>query len=191
MRDRDKSGASSTASAPGAVSTPNSPRRPFVLGPAPASSPAKERETAVLAIMTGLLAAKDLPELASEPGRGLDLDLRDELTPRAGVTSRVGALSVRGGLSPASAKQTLEAARLQLQGCYERSLARDPRRTGRIELELALGSDGRVSDAKTKRSTFESSDVVRCVVVRSQSLQFAAGDAGSSTLSFVISFASG
>jgi hypothetical protein len=136
----------------------------------------------VLSLLTGKVPARDLPEMATEPGEVLDVDLREELAPRTGARARVGALATAGGLDAATARKALTDTLPRLRGCYWRGLARNPNLQGSVGLSLSVMGDGRILSAKNIGSDVPDSSVVACLLSRITRLRMPPTDAGTTTV---------
>ena len=160
-----------SASAPPLAST-----APEELAP-PAGASREEHERLALAILTGERDVSRLPEVSTEPGAKLDLDLRDELAPRKpGAKVRIGRLSVAGKVSPDWVQRSLRQNFPRFIGCYNRGLARNPTLQGDVQVQFKLDAQGSVKNAEREANSLPDSDVVSCVVKVVASLTFPAND---------------
>lgn len=173
---------------PAPLAAPSAAPAPPAQGPAPASRPKAEREARVLALLRGELPATSLPEVATEPGEGLDLELREELAPQKRNVVEVASVETEGAVGPGPARSALESLRARFSGCYARGLARNPNQAGQVRAELAIGAGGRVLSAKLVASDLPDPGVRSCVIRRSEALSLPASDAGSTLLKVAVRF---
>lgn len=179
----------SASASPAPSIAPSAPKPPLALAPLPSSAARSEREARVRSLLAGEAAAFLLPEVATEVGEGLDLDLREELAPRKKTKLALEKLQARGALDEPAARRTLDQARPRLRGCYERGHARNPMLQGKVRLELSLAADGRVMSAKLLASDVPDQGVTRCLEQRAARLGFPAADGGTSTLDVTLDLA--
>ena len=68
-----------------------------------------------------------------------------------------------------------------VQDCYERELKRDPGLSGKIEIEITIGENGRVEDATVIGNSTGSKAIGVCAVGRIKRWRFPKPDGGSVT----------
>jgi hypothetical protein len=73
-------------------------------------------------------------------------------------------LRVQGPLRPSAVTGALAGRFDRFHGCYDRARESTPDLGGRIELELDVGADGKVTATATKNSTLADPQLTRCVV---------------------------
>lgn len=66
----------------------------------------------------------------------------------------------------------------QIKACYEKGLNRDPSLYGKIVIQWTIGPGGRVTEARTKSTTMNSSEVENCAVARLRTWKFPEPPAG-------------
>jgi TonB family protein len=66
----------------------------------------------------------------------------------------------------------------QIKYCYERELVKRPDLSGEIEIQVSIGPDGRVINARVARSTLSNPQVEQCVVSRFLRMEFMAPPSG-------------
>lgn len=91
---------------------------------------------------------------------GIDLGGRG----RGTTTVRSGEAVARGALSQEHVGRVLRARLNHVRYCYEKALARTPALAGRVVVELEIGADGTVKEAKVKSSTLQAEEVDVCLV---------------------------
>ncbi|MEZ4317180.1 MAG: AgmX/PglI C-terminal domain-containing protein [Myxococcota bacterium] len=78
------------------------------------------------------------------------------------------------GGAPAGIEQVVERHRNQIKYCYQRELAKNPTLAGSVEVQVAIGPDGTVSDAFLASSDLGNPAVEKCVVGRFLRMRFPA-----------------
>jgi TonB family protein len=98
--------------------------------------------------------------------------------------ARVGSVTteapeVDGALDSSAIARVVRRGQKAVQLCYERELKRDPGLSGKIEIEIEIGEDGRVSSATVASNRLGSDAVGDCIVGRVRRWRFPQPDNGS------------
>jgi FHA domain len=109
---------------------------------------------------------------------------------RARVTSAAPASRGEGHLDRGEIQKVVNAHLYQVQGCYERQLAKDPSLGGKISYEWDVGATGGVSNVRVGRSTVHSTEVTTCIQSAIQGWKFPAPQGGSVTVTYPFAFSS-
>ena len=114
--------------------------------------------------------------IAVEESRGYG---RSTSLPHVGLLlepARTFAAEAADGPAPdsfeAQARETVDAVDADIQACYATALAKSPDLQGRLDVQFAVGPDGRVVSARRVGGTLASSSVESCVLAKVQMLEF-------------------
>lgn len=66
-------------------------------------------------------------------------------------------------LDPAQIRDVIRARPNEVQACYDRALARDANRRGRVLVAFVIGTDGHVTRSEVQESTLGDVDAERCI----------------------------
>jgi TonB family protein len=84
---------------------------------------------------------------------------------------------VRGALDKTIIKRLIARRRNEVRACYETALQKDHSLAGRVELQLTISPDGRVTNATADKSEV-GEDVGACIAHAARSWRFPAVDSG-------------
>jgi hypothetical protein len=180
---------------------------PAPVTPAPdASAIDLPADGGIAALLSGAVPAASLPEVATEPGQGLDHELRRRLTTRevvAGddearkafgeeVSVSVAVKTMSATRPMADAERVAASLRPRLRACYRQGLTVDPAMAGSLVIAVKVGANGDVEDARAAQNVGLSPAVAACIARGYKNATFdpPAGGAGA-TLSVTLTFASG
>ena len=107
---------------------------------------------------------------------------------RARVTAAPQAIRGEGHLDRGEIQKVVNAHLYQVQGCYERQLARDPSLAGKISYEWVVDVSGGVSSVRIGRSTVHSVEVTTCIQSAIQGWKFPPPQGGSVTVTYPFAF---
>jgi hypothetical protein len=93
-------------------------------------------------------------------------------------------LRVQGPLRPSAVTGALAGRFDRFYACYDRARESAPELGGRIELELDVGADGKVTATAAKSSTLADPELTRCVVASVNDLSFYAIESRSSKVTY-------
>jgi len=97
---------------------------------------------------------------------------------------------VSGSLDGNAVAQVVQRRMRSVQDCYEQELKRDPKLSGKIEIEFTIGSEGQVTDATVANNRMESNAVASCIVGRIRRWRFPKPEGGTVTVTFPFIFTS-
>lgn len=109
---------------------------------------------------------------------------------RARVTTAVSAVRGEGHLDRSEIQKVVNAHLFQVQGCYERQLAKDPSISGKISYEWVVDPSGGVSSVRIGRSTIHSVEVTTCIQSAIAGWKFPQPQGGSVTVTYPFAFSS-
>jgi hypothetical protein len=109
---------------------------------------------------------------------------------RARVTAAPQAIRGEGTLDRSEIQKVVNAHLYQIQGCYERQLAKDPSLSGKIFFDWVVGLSGTVSSVRVGRSTIQSIDVTTCIQSVIQGWKFPSPQGGTVTVTYPFAFSS-
>ncbi len=118
------------------------------------------------------------------------LQARGSGSVRARVTASPQAIRGEGTLDRAEIQKVVNAHLYQIQGCYERQLARDPSLSGKIFFDWVVGLSGAVSSVRVGRSTIQSVEVTTCIQSVIQGWKFPSPQGGTVTVTYPFAFSS-
>lgn len=98
----------------------------------------------------------DTPAAQGEAGLGL----RGTAAPEA---ARPADASAGPALSNDAIREVIRAHSPEVQRCYQRALARDPNRRGRVLVAFVIGTDGHVLRSSVAESTLGDADAESCI----------------------------
>jgi hypothetical protein len=107
---------------------------------------------------------------------------------RARVTTAPNAVRGEGHLDRGEIQKVVNAHLYQIQGCYERQLAKDPSLSGKISFEWDVGLTGGVSNVRVGRSSIHSVEVTTCIQAAIQGWHFPAPQGGTVTVTYPFAF---
>jgi hypothetical protein len=107
---------------------------------------------------------------------------------RARVTSAPPASRGEGHLDRGEIQKVVNAHLYQVQGCYERQLAKDPSLGGKISYEWDVGLTGGVSNVRVGRSTVHNVEVTTCIQSAIQGWKFPTPQGGTVTVTYPFAF---
>jgi FHA domain len=107
---------------------------------------------------------------------------------RARVTSAPMAARGEGHLDRGEIQKVVNAHLFQIQGCYERQLAKDPSLSGKIAFEWDVGLSGGVSNVRVGRSSVHSVEVTSCIQSAIQGWHFPTPQGGTVTVTYPFAF---
>jgi outer membrane biosynthesis protein TonB len=128
------------------------------------------------------LGGNDLGRVAARGGEGGPV--------RARVTAAPQAIRGEGHLDRGEIQKVVNAHLYQVQGCYERQLAKDPSLSGKISYEWVVDVSGGVSSVRVGRSTVHSVEVTTCIQSAIQGWKFPPPSGGSVTVTYPFAFSS-
>ncbi len=109
---------------------------------------------------------------------------------RARVNGVPQAVRGEGHLDRGEIQKVVNAHLYQIQGCYERQLAKDPSLSGKIAFDWDVGVTGGVSNVRVGRSSVHSVEVTTCIQSAIQGWRFPAPQGGSVTVTYPFAFSS-
>ncbi len=109
---------------------------------------------------------------------------------RARVTASPQAIRGEGTLDRSEIQKVVNAHLYQIQGCYERQLARDPSLSGKIFFDWVIGLSGGVSSVRVGRSTIQSVETMTCIQAVIQGWKFPPPQGGTVTVTYPFAFSS-
>ncbi|MGA2451035.1 MAG: AgmX/PglI C-terminal domain-containing protein [Polyangiaceae bacterium] len=109
---------------------------------------------------------------------------------RARVTAVPQGIRGEGTLDRGEIQKVVNAHLYQIQGCYERQLAKDPSLSGKVFLDWVIGTSGGVSSVRIGRSTIRSVETVTCIQSAIQTWKFPQPQGGSVTVTYPFAFSS-
>jgi hypothetical protein len=109
---------------------------------------------------------------------------------RARVTASVQAVRGEGHLDRSEIQKVVNAHLYQVQGCYERQLAKDPSLSGKISYEWVVDGGGGVSNVRIGRSSVHSVEVTSCIQSAIAGWKFPSPVGGSVTVTYPFAFSS-
>jgi hypothetical protein len=127
------------------------------------------------------LGGNDLGKIQAHVGTGVV---------RARVTAVPQGIRGEGTLDRGEIQKVVNAHLYQIQGCYERQLAKDPSLSGKVFLDWVIGTSGGVSSVRIGRSTIRSVETVTCIQSAIQSWKFPQPQGGSVTVTYPFAFSS-
>ncbi len=107
---------------------------------------------------------------------------------RARVSAAPQAVRGEGHLDRGEIQKVVNAHLYQVQGCYERQLARDPSLSGKISFEWVIDLSGGVSSVRIGRSTIHSVEVTTCIQTAIQGWKFPPPQGGTVTVTYPFAF---
>jgi hypothetical protein len=172
----------STASVTGLAALAHSAEPPHPVldvGPDTDAGAAAE-ELAAYALLGGALKADTLPEIATEPGESLDVDLRDKLAPVRSLgglgdleRKRIASIgAVQAPDSITNAARAVAGMRAGFRRCYGLGLLQNPEATGAVQVTLRVDESGAVTSAQLKASRKQLEPIVPCMKSRASAAQF-------------------
>lgn len=107
--------------------------------------------------------------------------------------ARVGSVKteapeVDGSLDPDAIAKVVSSRKRMVQDCYEKELKRDSGLSGKIEVEITIGEDGNVEDARVAKNGVGSEAVGSCIVSRIRRWRFPKPERGSVTVNLPFIF---
>jgi hypothetical protein len=150
-------------------------------------------------------APSDSLRVASGTGGGKDVDTKtvSELgankmgrvqgatgsgTVRARVTAAPQSIRGEGHLDRGEIQKVVNAHLYQVQGCYERQLAKDPSLSGKVSYDWDVGLTGGVSNVRVGRSSIHSVEVTTCIQSAIQGWHFPTPQGGTVTVTYPFAF---
>jgi len=127
------------------------------------------------------LGGNDLGKVQARVGTGVV---------RARVTAVPQGIRGEGTLDRGEIQKVVNAHLYQIQGCYERQLAKDPSLSGKVFLDWVIGTSGGVSSVRIGRSTIRSVETVTCIQSAIQGWRFPQPQGGSVTVTYPFAFSS-
>jgi len=127
------------------------------------------------------LGANDLGKVQARVGTGVV---------RARVTAVPQGIRGEGTLDRGEIQKVVNAHLYQVQGCYERQLAKDPTLSGKIFFDWVVSTSGGVSSVRIGRSTIHSVETVTCIQSAIQGWKFPPPQGGSVTVTYPFAFSS-
>nr|ADI21619.1 hypothetical protein [uncultured myxobacterium HF0130_06F04] len=105
------------------------------------------------------------------------------------VGMKMGAIEADGSLDSAAIGKVVRRGQKAVQACYEKELKRDDSLSGKVEVEVTVGEDGKVSDVYID-DALGSSSLKGCIKSRVKRWRFPKPDGGEVTFSFPFIFSS-
>jgi len=109
---------------------------------------------------------------------------------RARVTAAPAGIRGEGTLDRGAIQKVVNAHLYQVQGCYERQLAKDPSLSGKIFFDWVVGLTGGVVSVRVGRSTIHSVETTTCIQSAIQGWKFPAPQGGTVTVTYPFAFSS-
>lgn len=169
---------------------------PLLLGPAPASAGAAEREQRLKELLSGQTPVERLPLVAVTADVGYDSNLYYSLTteldtrPPVEVTLHVGPATVlSGALEQGLPNRVTASMRASLRNCFRRTLEQNDEAplSTKFDVELLVNPQGTVDSAKVEgKQPPRLSPFFRCVQGRAALLQFDPAPATQTRLRFSV-----
>ena len=156
------------------------------------TEPRAKREQAVRAVLTGEVNLDGIPVVATDPGKSLDPNLKNELAPRRSPPRiRYDKPRVTGALPAEVIRRIVRQRYGQLRACYTAGLSRNPNLQGQVTPRYVIAADGRVAQVKNAGSDLPDAGVIACVLKVYGGLTFPKPETGIVTVVGAVHFEPG
>jgi len=133
----------------------------------------------------GEVNTKSASEIGNAVGR---VQVKSSNVVRARVTAPPAAVRVEGHLDRGEIQKVVNAHLFQVQGCYERQLAKNPSLSGKIAFRWVITPTGSVGSTRVAQSSIQSVEVASCIQSAIQGWTFPAPEGGSVTVTYPFAF---
>jgi hypothetical protein len=167
--------------------------------PMPSGASDADRAKELIGLLSGRVGPDALPVVPTDPGATFDEGLRENLLSPTRVDANVtiGPIGVTGALAKTiGTERVIAGARGRMRSCYRMALNGDPEIAGHVRARVDVGANGEVKKAELTPAGADGKNVVgnealnSCVTRILRNASFPDSDAGTSVVTFDVTFAS-